>query len=344
MAADKTPEPGYALSAVDDHLLLPELPPLGGTASTLANPVDLCLAGKSAHTKRMTRSHMNRNARLFGHADYLHAPWEALRYHHVKQFVGYLAEAGYAPRTINAVIAAIRGVAQSAFNMYQLDGDDLARIRSVRMVRGSRLPVGRMVPLGEIANLVDACVRDEGPAGARDAAIIGCLYIGGLRRAEAAKTRFGDLDRAERVLRVIGKGNKERKVFLDTGTGAALEDWLSFRGTADGALFVRVLKGGRLVHGGLTDQAVYDIVQRRWRQAGIPPVSPHDFRKTFISTLLSKGVDVFTVQRMASHANPQTTTRYALRPEEEARAAAKFLHLPYHRGTVARKATEGRDE
>jgi site-specific recombinase XerD len=196
-----------------------------------------------------------------------------------------------------------------------------------------------MVPMGEIANLVDSCVRDESPAGARDAAIIGCLYIGGLRRAEAAKARFADLDRAEHVLRVIGKGNKERKVFLDTGTSAALDDWLTYRGSDNGSLFVRVLKGGRLVHRGLTDQAIYDIVQRRWKQAGIPPVSPHDFRKTFISTLLSKGVDVFTVQRMAGHANPQTTSRYDLRPEEEARAAAELLHLPYRHRTL-RKKTE----
>ena len=63
---------------------------------------------------------------------------------------------------------------------------------------------------------------------------------------------------------------------------------------------------------------------------------PQIFRKTFISTLFSRGIDVFTVQRMAGLAKPQTTSRYDLRPEEEARTAAEFLHLSYQCGTVAR--------
>ena len=330
MSADNEPGPSGPLRTVGPDFL-PDLPPLEGTISRLANPVDIYLAGKSPHTQRMTRSHMNRVAKLFGYPDYLSAPWGSLRYQHVQQLVGYLTTAGFAPNTINAVIAAVRGVAVAAFNMYQLDADDLTRIKGVRMVRGSRLPAGRVVPMGEISNLVGTCVRDKSPAGARDAAIIGFLYIGGLRRAEVAKARREQLSLKDRTLRIIGKGNKERKAFLDAGTVAALEDWLTVRGSLDGPLFLRILKNGKLVHTGLTDQAIYDVVRRRWKQAGIPPVSPHDFRRTFISTLLSQGVDVFTVQRMAGHANPQTTGRYDLRPEEEARAAAAFLHLPYSR-------------
>lgn len=308
---------------------LPDLPPLVGQASDLANPVDMYLAGKSIHTQRMTRSHMNRVAKLFGYSDYLKAPWGSLRYVHVQQVVGHLQAQNYAPRTVNATIAAMRGTAQAAFNMYQLDGDDLARIKGVKMVKGSRLPTGRMIPLGEITNLVNVCTKDEGASGPRDVSIIGLLYIAGLRRAEVVNLRREDLDLENRELKVIGKGNKQRKAFLDTGTVNALSDWLKYRTDENGPLFVRVLKGGRLVFTRLTEQAVYEIVRKRWKQANIPPVSPHDFRKTFISSLLGKGVDVFTVQRMAGHSDPQTTSGYDLRPEEDARAATEFLHLPY---------------
>ncbi len=306
-----------------------QMPPLVGEVSIAANAVDMYLADKSPHTQRMVRSHMSRVGRLFGYSDYRSAPWSALRFHHVKQVIGYLNKAGYSPQTINATLAAIRGTAQAAFAMYQLDGDDLARIRAIKMVRGSRLPSGRLIPLGEITNLVNVCVSDQKPSGPRDAAIIGLLYIAGLRRAEIAKLDRESLDLGGQELCVIGKGNKERKSFLDTGTTAALKDWLMFRGDFDGTLFTRVLKSGALRFTRLSEQAIYEIVRKRWRQANIPPVSPHDFRRTFISTLLSKGVDVFTVQRMAGHSDPRTTSGYDLRSDEDARTATNLLHLPY---------------
>ncbi|WP_419639481.1 tyrosine-type recombinase/integrase [Thiolapillus sp.] len=308
---------------------LPDLSPLVGQASDLANPVDMYLAGKSRHTQRMTRSHMDRVARLFGYTDYLKAPWGSLRYIHVQQVMDYLQEQKYSPSTINATLAAIRGTAQTAFNLYRMDGDDLARIRAIKMVRGSRLPTGRMIPLGEISSLVNTCIADEKASGPRDAAIIGLLYIAGLRRAEVVYLQRKDVDIKNQVLTVIGKGNKQRKAFLDIGTINALKDWLKYRTDIAGPLFVRVLKNGTLKFSGLTDQAIYEIVRKRWKQANIPPISPHDFRKTFISSLLGKGVDVFTVQRMAGHADPQTTSKYDLRPEEDARAATELLHLPY---------------
>ncbi|MEW8000535.1 MAG: tyrosine-type recombinase/integrase [Candidatus Thiodiazotropha endolucinida] len=308
-----------------------DLPPLHGQVSELSNAVDMYLTGKSPHTQRMTRSHMNRVARLFGYPSYLKAPWGSLRYIHVQKIVGHLQSQNYAPRTINATIAAIRGTAQASFSMYQLDGDDLERIKSIKMVKGSRLPTGRMIPLGEITNLVNACCSDETASGPRDVAIIGFLYIAGLRRAEVVNLRMEDLNLEKREVKVLGKGNKQRKAFLDSGTIDALKDWIQYRTDGNGPLFVRVRKGGQLVFNKLTEQAIYEVIRKRWKQAGIPQVSPHDFRKTFISSLLGKGIDVFTVQRMAGHSDPQTTSGYDLRPEEEAREASEFLHLPYHR-------------
>jgi site-specific recombinase XerD len=308
-----------------------DLPPLHGQVSELSNAVDMYLTGKSPHTQRMTRSHMNRVAKLFGYPSYLKAPWGSLRYIHVQKIVGHLQSKNYAPRTINATIAAIRGTAQASFSMYQLDGDDLERIKSIKMVKGSRLPTGRMIPLGEITNLVNACCNDKSASGPRDVAIIGFLYIAGLRRAEVVNLRMEDLNLDKREIKVLGKGNKQRKAFLDSGTIDALKDWIQYRSDGNGPLFVRVRKGGQLVFNKLTEQAIYEVVRKRWKQAGIPQVSPHDFRKTFISSLLGKGIDVFTVQRMAGHSDPQTTSGYDLRPEEEAREASEFLHLPYHR-------------
>lgn len=309
-----------------------ELPVLVGKVNLEINPVDTYLAGKSPHTQRMVRSHMTKVAKLFGYQTYQDTPWGNIRFQHVQELIGKLTTDGYAPKSINAVLAAIRGVTTAAFNMYLLSGDDLERIRGVKMVRGSRLKSGRVVPPGELSSLIQACLSDSSPAGIRDIAIIGTLYICGMRRSEVAALTLKDLNIEQNEIRLIGKGNKERKVFLDSGTHAALLDWINLRGDLDGALFCRVIKGGRISNqGNMSDQAIYSMLTKRWKQAGTPALTPHDFRRTFISTLLAKGIDLLTVQRMAGHSDPRTTSGYDLRPDEDMKTAASLLHLPYSR-------------
>lgn len=131
-------------------------------------------------------------------------------------------------------------------------------------------------------------------------------------------------------LKCVYRETKERKVFIDSGTKAALSDWIQLRGDWPGALFCRILKSGRILENtSMTDQAVYAVLTKRWKQAGTPALTPHDFSRTIISSLLSKGVDLLTVQRMVGHSDPRTTSGYDLRPEEDMRDAASLLHLTY---------------
>jgi integrase len=81
----------------------------------------------------------------------------------------------------------------------------------------------------------------------------------------------------------------------------------------------------------MTSQAIYNMLQKRAGQAKVKDFSPHDFRRTFVGDLLDRGVDIVTVQKMAGHANVNTTGRYDRRPEEVKRAAAAKLHFPYQR-------------
>ena len=80
----------------------------------------------------------------------------------------------------------------------------------------------------------------------------------------------------------------------------------------------------------LSTQAVYDVVRKRARAAGLEEgVSPHDLRRTLLTHLLQRGRDVFTVQVIAGHADPSTTQRYDRRGEEHVRDAAQDVHFPY---------------
>jgi len=84
----------------------------------------------------------------------------------------------------------------------------------------------------------------------------------------------------------------------------------------------------------LSDQAVYKMVKRRHKEAGIKEVSPHDFRKTFVGDLLDAIGDLSTVQKLAGHSDPATTARYdrrgaSRRGEQAMREAASHLHVPH---------------
>jgi len=126
-----------------------------------------------------------------------------------------------------------------------------------------------------------------------------------------------------------GKGRKERTVYATNGTRDALTAWLTTRGEVPGPLFVRIGKGQRMTLSRLTDQAVWHVPQQRRVQAGVKAFSPHDLRRTFISTLWDAGADGVTIQRLAGHSSIQTTARYDRRGEEAKKRAAEMMHVPF---------------
>ena len=149
------------------------------------------------------------------------------------------------------------------------------------------------------------------------------------RRAEVAALILGDYHRRDRSLKVRGKGNKQRVVYIPLGAHAALETWLGLRGRSPGGFFCGITKGGRLNHRGISPQLVYRVVQSRHQQAGIAEFTPHDLRRSHISDLLDQGIDLAVIARQVGHSNVQTTARYDRRGHRAQRAAAESLSVPY---------------
>jgi site-specific recombinase XerD len=116
-----------------------------------------------------------------------------------------------------------------------------------------------------------------------------------------------------------------------TGSGAAqaVQEWLSTRGAAPGPLFVPINKSSRLIPRRLSDKAIVHILKERATEAAIKAFSPHDLRRSFISGLLSSGVDLVTVSAMVGHAIVTTTAKYDRRGEEAKRQAAERLIIPF---------------
>jgi integrase len=94
-------------------------------------------------------------------------------------------------------------------------------------------------------------------------------------------------------------------------------------------LFYGITKGGRLVVRRLADQAIAVICAARATEAGVAPFTPHDMRRTFISGLLDAGADIATVQRLAGHEDPATTSRYDRRGEATKQRAIALVHVPF---------------
>jgi integrase len=262
---------------------------------------------------------------------YLYVEWSAMRYQHTAAIRARLI-ANYSPATANKMLSALRGVIKEAWRLGQMNAEDYQRAVDLEGVKVNTLPAGRDLAEGEVLALVKACIRDDSAAGYRDAAIIGLLSGGGLRRAELVKLQLEQFDADTGTIAVKhGKGGKERSVPVANGTLAALADWLDLRGQEPGALFLPINKGGHIVGQRMTAQAVYNMLKKRAKEAGVKNFSPHDFRRTYAGDLLDAGVDIVTVAKLMGHANVETTGRYDRRPEEVKRQAASKLHFPYQR-------------
>jgi len=302
------------------HPLRISTPPKGKNAALVY------LASLAPTGRRGMRGRLQAVADMFG-GTVEDLPWHEIRYQHVEAIRSKLLESDLAPSTVNATLYAIRGVARAAFNLELMPADAYERIRNIRPATGNRLPPGRALSVGEIGAMLDICTN--GVIGARDAALISLTYAAGLRRAEVVALNLADFNDEE--IKVKGKGGKERLLFVCSGALYALMDWISVRGDHPGPLFNPITKSGQIHPRKLSEQAVYAILKKRAEEAGIGRFSPHDLRRTFVSELLDKQVDLSTVQQLAGHANVQTTAKYDRRGEQTKKRAIGLLHVPYKR-------------
>lgn len=294
------------------------------------HPAAVYLAGLAPGSRRTMRDALSVIASILsqGNQSALQLDWSRLRFQHTALVRSKLAER-YSAATANKMLSALRGVLKAAWRLGLMSAEDYARAVDVQAVTGSTLPAGRALTAGEISALLEACCEDLSPAGARDAAMIALLRVAGLRRAELCGLELGDYHGEDGSLLVKGKRNKQRAVYIADGAAEALSDWLLVRGDGPGPLFCPINKGGKLSLRRMYPEAVFNMLRKRGRQAGVKDLSPHDLRRTFVSDLLDAGADISTVQRLAGHASVTTTARYDRRGEAAKRKAVALLHLPY---------------
>jgi integrase/recombinase XerC len=177
-----------------------------------------------------------------------------------------------------------------------------------RALQSPRLEKRIPTPLDEaqVDGLLD--VPGDDAAAVRARALLELLYATGIRSAELVGLDVGEVDLEARMVRVLGKGNKERIVPFGTRARTALRAWLAVRlglRPKTDAVFIN-LRGGRL-----SDRSVRSLVGRRVRAVSLTRrCSPHTLRHSFATHLLARGADLRAIQELLGHASLSTTQRY----------------------------------
>lgn len=289
---------------------------------------DAYISGLAPSGRRGITSLLNRSASILKRGvDAEDYPWEQLNYAAVAKVRTALLDDGYAVSSVNMALSALRGVAQTAFNLNCMNAEMLARIRSVKRVSGDIQRKGRALDKQEIRALIQAAKQHPQPVRRyRDAAIVLTLCGTGLRAGELVKLERRDYDNGILTVRK-GKGHKYREIHVADAVGKAIRAWLKVSANeAENALFSRIQRNGKTATQPLTTTGLMGILAELQQTAGIARFTPHDMRRTFITRLLEQGVDINTVRQLAGHSDISTTTRYDYRNEDMKISASKGIN------------------
>ncbi len=259
-------------------------------------------------------------------------PWWRLKHEHIQGLRGQLF-VDYKPRTANKMLAALSGTMHQAWMMELMPPGVYERIKDgIRGIKVQADPSGRVLSPEEVEKIVSYAEIQAPPEGPRNAALVVVCYAGGLRRAEAARLKVSDYNLRTGELRVLGKGNKVRLVYIASEWRQPLWFWVRRMLSDDSPMFRRVHRtpGGAMKFSDkpLSPSALNEIFTELQKGAGVKPFTPHDLRRSFATTLLERGADLATVQRLMGHESVTTTTIYDRRGEKAKKEAVELLTRP----------------
>ncbi|MCZ6775041.1 MAG: site-specific tyrosine recombinase XerD [Ignavibacteria bacterium] len=279
----------------------------------------------ASNTIASYRLEITRYLRFLGHTD-VTAPDEITELH-ASKFLSSLRDAGLSPRSITRAFSAIKG-----FHKF-LVGDGVAENNPMLTIDTPKL--ARTLPdvlnqdeIELILNQPAPSARDRRNLWLRDKTVLEVLYATGIRVSELLSLKQADVLADEEIIRVFGKGSKERIVPIGKPALQWIDRYkwevrvlLQSRGRSQDALFLNA-RGTPM-----TRMAIWNIVKAYTRKAGITKeVHPHTFRHSFATHLLEGGADLRAVQEMLGHSDITTTQIYT----HVDREYLKEVHRTFH--------------
>ncbi|MEQ8210320.1 MAG: tyrosine recombinase XerC [Lacipirellulaceae bacterium] len=261
----------------------------------------------SPHTIKGYREDLESFAEYFAEEDGSTPEPERIQAVELRGFLSALHDAGYAKTSIARKLASLRSFYRFGQREGWADSNPARALRNPR--KGRKLP--HFLSTDEIGKLLDAPLADQ-KLGLRDRAILETLYSAGLRVSELVGLCDGDLDFSQGILRVRGKGRKERLAPLGSYATRALQKWMQARELStkepsgrDAPVFVNRF-GTRL-----TTRSVGRMLEKYLQETGLDSrTSPHTLRHSFATHLLDRGADIRSVQELLGHKSLVTTQIY----------------------------------
>lgn len=279
--------------------------------------------GASPHTLKSYREDLESLVEYFSEEDGSCPDPAGLTSVELRGYLSALHEAGYAKTSIARKLASLRSFYRHGQREGWIDSNPAKALRNPR--KAHKLP--HFLTTEEIGRLLAAPAAD-GPMGLRDRAMLETLYSGGLRVSELVGLNEGDLDFEQGIVRVRGKGRKERLAPLGSYAVRALQTWLANRQLSakepqgrEAPVFVNRF-GTRL-----TTRSVGRMLEKHLRESGLDRrTSPHTLRHSFATHLLDRGADIRSVQELLGHKSLETTQIYTHVSTSNLRAAYEKAH------------------
>ncbi len=224
----------------------------------------------------------------------------ALSGEELRQFVASEHRRGLSPKSLQRRLSACRSFYRWLLKLGRIAASPAEAIRAPKAPR--KLP--QVLDVDEAVQLVE--VATDAPLGLRDRALLELFYSSGLRLSEVCALRWSDLDFAQGLVSVFGKGGKQRVVPVGSHARNALQEWRAESG-GESAGFVFPGRGGRQI----SSRAVQLRIKQIAMQRGVyKRVHPHLLRHSFASHMLESSGDLRGVQELLGHADIATTQIY----------------------------------
>ncbi|GJQ23205.1 tyrosine recombinase XerC [Candidatus Brocadia sapporoensis] len=218
----------------------------------------------------------------------------------LRSFLAFLKKKNYSKTTIARKLVSIRSLYKFLYREGVVKGNPVENIRTPKLEKN--LPGFMSVKGAE--TLLNLPMLNT-TQGIRDRAILETLYSTGMRVSELVGTDVENIDFFNEVVKIKGKGRKERLQPVGKHALDAIRSYLNARGSANKALFLNN-RGGRL-----TERSVARMLKKYVKMAGMSlNISPHTFRHSFATHLLDNGADLRSVQELLGHANLSSTQIY----------------------------------
>lgn len=268
------------------------------------SPLQFCLdmfllhQEASHHTHRTIEFYRYNLTRFLNHLEEFDIQSvEAITAHHIRLFIVGLERRELSSSYVHSYARSIRTFCNFLVNEGMIDASPMKPVKMPRIDEKILPPFSQ----DDIRALLRQC---DGKYATRDRAIILCLLDSGLRAAEFARLRVGDIEE-DGIIKVLGKGRKERWVRLSARTRKEVARYLLERGRVDDSDPLWVGKKGQLTPGG-----ILQMTMRLGRRAGVWPAGMHRFRRTFAIASIRNGMDVHRLREILGHADLATATQY----------------------------------